>query len=66
MHESRFERLDAQGFIWYSHEHYWNNMVNHLKAYREVCGHCRVPEGYVAEDGARLGMTEAPTSSATT
>jgi hypothetical protein len=56
MHESLFERLDAEGFIWEAYEHHWNNMVHHLTAYRDVYGHCRVPDGYVAEDGAHLGM----------
>ena len=50
----RKQRLDQIGFAWDPYETDWEEGYLHLKAYKERCGHCRVPLDHQV-DGFPLG-----------
>lgn len=43
MTEERIKILNDIGFVWDSHEVIWNERFSQLLAYKQKCGHCRVP-----------------------
>lgn len=54
--EEKIARLDQLGMQWESaNEAKWSEGYRHLLAFREAYGHVNVANGYVAEDGYRLG-----------
>ena len=53
----RVERLDALGFVWGDIlEAKWEEGFEHLRAYRNGHGNCRVPQKYKSPDGYKLGQ----------
>jgi Helicase associated domain/Helicase conserved C-terminal domain len=52
----RTARLHALGFIWDRHEALWEEGFEYLKAYVSEHLNCKVPYGYRASDGYRLGQ----------
>ncbi|CAE8650511.1 unnamed protein product, partial [Polarella glacialis] len=50
------KQLDALGFLWeVVKAASWEEMFEHLKAYKQEHGHIRVPHSYVADDDVKLG-----------
>jgi len=43
MTKERIKILNDIGFVWDSHEVIWNERFAQLVAYKQKCGHCRVP-----------------------
>jgi len=50
---NRLETLD--GWVWNILEYQWEEGFDHLKAYAELHGHCRVPAKHKTADGFKLG-----------
>jgi len=48
---SRFQKLDALGFEWEPFEDQWNSMLQQLKDFKDLHGHCRIN----VHDGTQLG-----------
>lgn len=52
----RIEKLNRIGMVWENrHETHWDYVYQLAEAYYVEHGHLRVPTGYIAEDGTRLG-----------
>ena len=47
----RIAELDALGMVWDAWEQDWQTGLSAARAYRNTCGHLRVPPGFVADDG---------------
>jgi superfamily II DNA or RNA helicase len=54
MPAERKARLDALGFIWDPLTAQWEKGLQHLQAFVEEHGHCRVKRSYVSPDGYQL------------
>ena len=54
--EDRRSRLDQLGFVWDPFTSKWEKGFSALKNYKVFNGDCLVPQGFVAEDGYRLGL----------
>ena len=54
--EDRQKKLSDTGFVWDRFDENWEIGFSHLKHFRELEGHCHVPQNYKAEDGFRLGQ----------
>jgi Helicase associated domain len=52
----RKARLNALGFIWDVLADQWEEGFQHLQAFVDERGHCRVPVSHIAADGYRLGQ----------
>ena len=48
LEEDRIKALDALNFDWHPDETIWNERFEELTAFREVYGHCRVPQKYIS------------------
>ncbi|KAJ1449287.1 helicase associated domain-containing protein [Pelagophyceae sp. CCMP2097] len=55
MGPERVERLEAVKFVWDPLAHMWDANFEVLQAYHEAKGDCRVPKGFAAADGTKLG-----------
>jgi len=55
----RKERLESLGFVWQAHDQKWEEGFEHLEAYVQKHGHCRVPNKYKSPDGFALGQWNA-------
>jgi superfamily II DNA or RNA helicase len=53
--QERQQQLNGLGFIWDPHGTAWEEGFKHLEAFARAQKHCRVPSGYISEDGYRLG-----------
>ena len=53
--EDRRRRLDELRFVWDALTEKWEAGYSALKKYKEANGDCLVPNGYVTEDGYRIG-----------
>jgi superfamily II DNA or RNA helicase len=51
----RFQRLEAEGFVWDPQEAQWGAAYQQLVAYKAEQGHCDVPRSYQTKDGLSLG-----------
>lgn len=51
----KIAKLESIGMVWDVETLYWENGINHAKAYYEAFGDLAVPQKYVAPDGYNLG-----------
>ena len=50
------DRLDELGFVWDVLSEQWEEGFQHLQAYVNEHGHCRVLATHICADGYRLGQ----------
>jgi superfamily II DNA or RNA helicase len=54
--ESHRRKLNDIGFVWNPFDEDWEIGFSHLKRFKELNGHCRVPQNYKTENGFALGQ----------
>jgi superfamily II DNA or RNA helicase len=54
--DSRRKKINDIGFVWDPFDEDWEIGFSHLKRFRELEGHCRVPQTYKVENGFPLGQ----------
>ena len=54
--EEQVKQLEELGFVWNVYDQQWQQMLRRLATYRSDHGHVHVPQGYVTDDGIKLGL----------